>query len=131
MRTARLAIATVTGSALALSVVGTAFASHCFVTSKPDGAGNHTTVLINPQTDAPTFLDSAGNVISRPTGGFADVYIDADLSGTLTDADFQVENDVFLVANHSLKANPGQGSPAALPAVDGRDPAGPGRGVDG
>lgn len=131
MRRVRYAAATLAGSALAVSLCGTAFASHCFVPTKPDGAGNLTTVLINPATDAATFFDSAGDPISRPTGGFADVYIDLDGNGVVSSGDVQVENDVFLVANHSLKPNPAQGSPASLPAVDGRDPAGPGRGVDG
>jgi hypothetical protein len=127
----RFVLAASAGSLLALSLAGPAFASHCFVPSKPDGAGNLGTVLINPQTGAPTFLDAAGNAVSRPTGGFVDVYLDLDGSGTLTAADQQVENDVFLVANHSLKPNPAQGEPASLPSVDGQDPAGPGRGVDG
>jgi hypothetical protein len=127
----RLAAATAAGSVLALAISGTAFASHCFVPTKPEGAGVHTTVLINVATDAPTFFDASGNQIDRPTGGFADVYLDLDFNGVLSAGDVQVENDVFLVANHSLKANPAQGQPAALPAVDGHDPAGAGRGVDG
>jgi hypothetical protein len=128
----RYALAAVAGSALAISVAGTAFASHCNVPSKPAGAGTLTTVLIDPVTSAPTFLDASGNPIARPIRGFAAVYLDADRSGTLTSADFRLDpEDVFLVANHSLKANPAQGVPAALPSVDGRDPAGPGKGVDG
>jgi hypothetical protein len=116
-------------SVLALTIASTAFASHCFPTSKPDGAGQQLVVLIDPVTGAPTFIGT--NDAGRATGGFADVYIDLDRSGTLTAGDLQVENDVFVIANHSDHANPAQGTPASLPAVDGRDPAGPGKGVDG
>ena len=63
-------------------------------------------------------------------GGFADVYIDEDNSGTLSAGDIQVEDDVFLVANHSGKANPASGSPAILPPIlAGSDPGGDGHGV--
>lgn len=125
----RFVFAATAGSVLAVTIASTAFASHCFPTSKPDGAGQQLVVLIDPVTGAPTFIGT--NAAGRVTGGFADVYIDLDRSGTLTAGDLQVENDVFVVANHSNKANPAQGAPAALPAVDGRDPAGPGKGVDG
>ncbi len=125
----RFLFAATASSVLAVTIASTAFASHCFPTSKPDGAGQQLVVLIDPVTGAPTFIGT--NAAGRMTGGFADVYIDLDRSGTLTAGDLQVENDVFVVANHSNKANPAQGAPAALPAVDGRDPAGPGKGVDG
>jgi hypothetical protein len=118
------------GSALVLSVVvaSTAFAAHCVNESKPDGAGVHGTVLINPVTEEATFIGA--NAGGRLPGGFADVYLDLDLSGTLTDGDLQVEDDIFLIANHSHKANPAQGSPAVLPNVlRGQDPGGDGRGV--
>jgi hypothetical protein len=59
------------------------------------------------------------------------VYLDLDGSGTLTAPDLQVENDVFVIANHSSKLNPAQGAPSGLPAVQHGDPAGPGKGVDG
>lgn len=127
----RYALAAVAGSVLAISVAGTAFASHCNVANKPDGAGNHTTVLIDVRTDTPTFFDASGNQIARPTGGFVDVYLDLDFNGVLSGGDQQVENDVFVIATHSLKPNAAQGLPAVLPAVQNGDPAGPGRGVDG
>ncbi len=125
----RLGLSFVAGSILALFVAGTAFAGHCNVPSKPDGAGQKLVVLINPATGAPTFLGT--NAAGRLTGGFADVYLDLDGSGTLTPADLQVENDVFVIATHSGKPNPAQGFPGVLPAVQNGDPAGPGKGVDG
>jgi hypothetical protein len=125
----RLGLSLVAGSLLAMLVASTAFASHCFPANKPDGAGQHLIVLINPATGAPTFLGT--NAADRLTGGFADVYLDLDGSGTLTAADLKVENDVFVIANHSGKLNPAQGAPAVLPAVQNGDPAGPGKGVDG
>ncbi|NJD26973.1 MAG: hypothetical protein FIA92_01605 [Chloroflexi bacterium] len=85
-------------------------------------------MLINPATGEASFLGA--NAAGRLPGGFADVYLDLDFSGTLTEGDLQVENDTFLVANHSHKDNPAMGSPAVLPPVlDGRDPGGDGRGV--
>ena len=125
----RLCLSLAAGSILAVSVASTAFASHCFPVNKPDGAGQKLVVLINPATGAPTFLGT--NAANRLTGGFADVYLDLDGSGTLTGADLQVENDVFVIANHSGKFNPAQGAPSVLPAVQHGDPAGPGKGVDG
>ena len=118
------------GSALTLTFViaGSAFAAHCVNESKPEGAGVHGAILLDPVTFAPTFIGA--NNGDRVPGGFADVYIDADDSGTLTDADIQIENDIFLISNHSHKANPAQGLPGVLPPVlDGRDPGGDGRGV--
>jgi hypothetical protein len=110
-------------------VASTAYASHCFPVNKPDGAGQKLVVLINPATGAPTFIGT--NAAGRFTGGFADVYLDLDGSGTLTAADLKVENDVFVISNHSGKPNPAQGFPGVLPAVQNGDPAGPGKGVDG
>ena len=125
----RLGLGFVAGSVLAMIVASTAFAAHCNVPSKPDGAGQKLVVLINPATGAPTFIGA--NAAGRFTGGFADVYLDLDGSGTLTAADLQVENDVFVISNHSGHANPAQGVPGVLPAVQNGDPAGPGKGVDG
>ena len=127
----RLALSFAVGSILAISVAGTAFAAHCFPVNKPDGAGQHIIVLVNPAnpTAVPVFIGT--NAADRLTGGFADVYLDLDGSGTLTAADLKVENDVFVIANHSGKFNPAQGGPAVLPAVQHGDPAGPGKGVDG
>ena len=125
----RLGLSIVAGSVLAMVVASTAFAAHCNVPSKPDGAGQKLVVLINPATGAPTFIGT--NAAGRFTGGFADVYLDLDGSGTLTAADLKVENDVFVISNHSGHANPAQGTPGVLPAVQNGDPAGPGKGVDG
>ena len=125
----RLCLSFAAASILAISVAGTAFAAHCFPVNKHDGAGQKLVVLINPATGAPTFLGT--NAAGRFTGGFADVYLDLDGSGTLTAADLKVENDVFVIANHSGKSNPAQGAPSVLPAIQHGDPAGPGKGVDG
>jgi hypothetical protein len=120
------------GSALLLTFViaGSAFAAHCINESKPEGAGVQGNVLINPfdQTAPPTF--EGANAAGRLPGGFADVYLDFDLSGTVTAGDVQIENDIFLISNHSHKANPAQGQPGVLPPIlDRRDPGGEGRGV--
>ena len=124
----RILISTGAAGLLTLAVAGSAFAAHCVNESKAEGAGVHTTVLLDPTTFEATFLGA--NPAGRATGGFADVYIDADDSGTLTEADIQIEDDVFLVANHSQKANPAQGEPAVLPQIErGADPGGDGRGV--
>jgi hypothetical protein len=125
----RFGLSLAAGLLLAITVASTAFASHCFVASKPDGAGQKLVVLINPATGAPTFLGA--NAADRLTGGFADVYLDLDGSGTLSEGDLKVANDVFVIANHSGKLNPAQGGPAVLPAIQNGDPAGPGKGVDG
>jgi hypothetical protein len=126
---ARLIGAVSLAAIVSLGASATAFASHCFPVNKPDGAGQKLIVLIDPVTNAPTFIGT--NAAGRLTGGFADVYLDLDRSGTLTDADLQVENDVFVIANHSGKFNPAQGAPAVLPSVQHGDPAGLGKGVDG
>jgi hypothetical protein len=123
----RLGLSIAAGSILAISVASTTFGAHCFPVNKPDGAGQKLTVLIT--ATGATFIGT--NAAGRLTGGFADIYLDLDGSGTLTDADLQVENDVFVIANHSGKFNPAQGGPAVLPAVQHGDPAGPGEGVDG
>jgi hypothetical protein len=118
------------GSALALVVIvaGTALGAHCGNESKPEGAGVHGAVLLDPVTFQPSF--EGANAGGRLPGGFADVYIDADDSGTLTAGDVQIENDIFLISNHSHKINPAQGLPGILPPVlAGRDPGGEGHGV--
>jgi hypothetical protein len=113
---------------LTLALAGTALGAHCVNESKQAGAGVRGVVLINPDTGEATFPDA--NPGNRLPGGFADVYLDLDFSGTLTAGDLQVEDDIFLVANHSHKVNPAQGVPAVLPNVlAGRDPGGDGRGV--
>jgi hypothetical protein len=125
----RLGFSLTLGMLLAMIVASTAFASHCFPVNKPDGAGQKIVVLVNLATGSATFIGT--NAAGRLTGGFADVYLDLDGSGTLTGADLKVENDVFLISNHSFKFNPAQGEPGVLPAVQHGDPAGPGKGVDG
>lgn len=124
----RLLLSTASAGALTLVVAGSAFAAHCVNESKPDGAGVHVNVMINPITEEASF--EGANANGKPRGGFADLWLDLDLSGDVTEGDVQLENDVFLVANHSGKANPAQGIPAVLPNVEaGRDPGGDGRGV--
>ena len=124
----RLVISLTSATLLTLLVAGTALGAHCINESKPEGAGVHGVVLLDPVTFEATFEGT--NAGGRLPGGFADVYIDADDSGTLTAADIQVENDIFLVANHSHKDNPAQGSPAVLPPIlDGKDPGGEGKGI--
>jgi len=127
----RVGLSFIAGSILAMFAASTVFAAHCFVVNKPDGAGQKIVVLINPAnpTARPTFIGT--NASGRLTGGFADVYLDLDGTGTLTAADLKVENDVFLISNHSGKPNPAQGFPGVLPSVQNGDPAGPGKGVDG
>ncbi len=113
---------------LTLGVAGTAFAAHCVNESKQAGAGVHGTVLLDPVTFEATFIGL--NAGGKLPGGFADVYIDADDSGTLSDGDIQIEDDIFLISNHSHKANPAQGAPAILPQIgNGADPGGDGHGV--
>lgn len=124
----RILISTGAAGLLTLAVAGSAFAAHCVNESKAAGAGVHSTILLNPDTFQPIFLGT--NAAGRLTGGFADVYIDMDRTGTLTEDDVQIEDDTFLVANHSGKANPAQGEPAVLPPVgNGADPGGDGHGV--
>ena len=97
-----------------LMVMGAApaFAAHCINQSKPDGAGQLTTVVIDLTDGDVTFVGA--NPAGKPVGGFADVYLDFDGDGA---GDLQVEDDVFLIANHSSNANPAQGSPAVLPGA--------------
>lgn len=120
------------GSALALTFViaGSAFAAHCVNESKPAGAGVRGAVLLDPVTFEASF--DGANAAGRLPGGFANVYIDADDSGTLTAADIPLEGgaDIFLISNHSHKNNPAQGIPGVLPPVlNEMDPGGEGRGI--
>jgi len=126
MRRVLLSLATAT--LLSLVLAGTALGAHCINESKADGAGVRGAVLLDPVTFEATF--EGANAGGRLPGGFADVYLDIDGSGTVTDGDVQIEDDIFLVANHSHKDNPAQGIPSILPPIlDGRDPGGEGRGV--
>jgi hypothetical protein len=101
--------------------------AHCINESKPEGAGVRGVVLLDPVTFEGTF--EGANAAGRLPGGFADVYIDADNSGTLTAGDIKIENDIFLISNHSHKVNPAQGIPGILPPIPGSDPGGEGHGV--
>jgi hypothetical protein len=124
----RILISIGTAGVLTLALAGTALGAHCANESKQAGAGQHVVVLLDPVTFAPTFEGT--NAAGRLTGGFADVYVDVDSSGTLSAGDIQLENDVFLAANHSDHANPAQGAPAILPPIlAGADPGGDGHGV--
>lgn len=124
----RVLLSTGAAGLLTFAVAGSAFAAHCVNESKKPGAGVHGAVLLDPNTFQATFVGA--NAAGRLPGGFVDVYIDVDDSGTLTEADIQIEDDTFLIANHSGKANPAQGEPAVLPPVgEGRDPGGDDRGV--
>ena len=115
---------------LSLALAGTTLATHCGVDSKPDGAGQQVVLLVNPITEDFTPLAGVtGN--GRFRGGFADVYIDLDLSGTISEGDLKI-NDTFLISMHSGSASPGQieDELAVLPPI-GRsdDPAGAARGA--
>jgi hypothetical protein len=127
----RSLIAVPSAMVLSVAVAGSVFAAHCVNESKPDGAGQHVVVLINPVTGAAAFEGTNAN--GRLRGGYADVYLDLDQSGTLTAADLLVINDTFLVANHSGKLNPGQADEEGLsvlpPILRGDDPGGAGNGV--
>ncbi len=115
---------------LSLVVAGTAFATHCGIENKPDGAGQHVTLLVNPVMETVTVLAGA-NKAGRFTGGFADVYLDFDLSGTISSGDGLI-NDTLLISEHSLNNAPGQdaGGLAVLPNIRrGADPAGTGKGA--
>jgi hypothetical protein len=124
----RMLISIGTAGVLTLALAGTALGAHCANESKQEGAGQHVVVLLDPVTFEATFEGT--NAAGRLTGGFADLYLDADDSGTLSEGDVHLDNDVFLAANHSDHANPAQGTPAILPPIlAGADPGGDGHGV--
>jgi hypothetical protein len=115
---------------LSLVLAGSVFATHCAVDNKPDGAGQRTVILVNPVTGAVTPL-SGVNAAGRFTGGFVDVYLDFDQSGTISAGDGKI-NDTMLISLHSGRAAPGQsvGDLPAIPSIlRGIDPAGPDHGV--
>ena len=115
---------------LSLVVAGSVLATHCGVDNKPDGAGQRVVILVNPVTEAVTPL-AGTNAAGRFTGGFVDVYLDFDGSGTISAGDGKI-NDTLLVSLHSGRAAPGQdaGDLPAIPAIlRGMDPAGPDHGV--
>jgi hypothetical protein len=99
-------------TALLALTAGAALGAHCVNQSKPEGAGVRGSVIINVETGATTFVGV--NPGGKLPGGFADVYLDFNGDGI---GDQQVENDIFLISNHSHKANPAQGSPAVLPSA--------------
>ena len=115
---------------LSLVVAGSVLATHCGVDNKPDGAGQRAVILVNPVTEAVTPLAGV-NAAGRFTGGFIDVYLDFDLSGTVSAGDGKI-NDTFLISLHSNRAAPGQdadGLPAIPSILRGIDPAGADHGV--
>jgi len=126
----RILIALPAATLLSLVIAGSAFATHCGVDNKPDGAGQRAIILVNPVTEAVTPLAGV-NAAGRFTGGFIDVYLDFDLSGTVSVGDGKI-NDTFLISFHSNRAAPGQdagGLPAIPSILRGIDPAGPDHGV--
>jgi hypothetical protein len=87
-------------------------------------------VLVNPVTNAETVL-SGLNAAGKFTGGFADVYIDLDLSGTISSGDLKI-NDTYVLSLHGGRSSPGQddgGLPVLPPVLGGADPAGALRGA--
>ena len=126
----RFMLAVPAATLLSLVVAGTVFATHCGNDSKSDGAGQHAVILVNPVTEAVTPLAGV-NKAGRFIGGFIDVYLDFDLSGTVSAGDGKI-NDTFLISFHSGRAAPGQdaGGLPAIPAIlRGIDPAGAEHGV--
>lgn len=124
----RLMISVGSAALLTFAIAGSALAAHCTNESKRAGAGVHGAVLLDPVTFEATFVGT--NAANRLPGGFADIYLDVDNSGSLTEADVQIDDDVFLISNHSGRNNPAQGAPGVLPQVgNGADPGGDGRGV--
>jgi hypothetical protein len=104
--------------ALLAVTAGAALGAHCINESKPEGAGVRGQVVINAETGEVTFVGA--NAAGRLPGGFADVYLDFNGDGI---GDLQVENDTFLISNHSHKDNPAQGMPGVLPSAA-HDPGG-------
>ncbi len=126
----RFLIAVPTAVLLSLVIAGSVFATHCAVDNKPDGAGQRAVILVDPVTEAVTPLAGV-NAAGRFTGGFIDVYLDFDQSGTITAGDGKI-NDTFLISLHSGRSAPGQdaGGLPAIPAIlRGIDPAGSDNGV--
>jgi hypothetical protein len=108
---------------LLVLTAGTALGAHCINESKKDGAGERGIVVIDVATGEASFIGiNPGGVLP---GGFADVYLDFNGDGI---GDQQVENGIFLISNHSHRANPAQGVPGVLPSA-GQDPGGDGHGV--
>jgi hypothetical protein len=116
--------------AMTLVITGTALATHCGNDSKPDGAGQHVVILVNPVTEEVTPI-AGFNAAGKFTGGFADVYIDLNLDGVISSGDLLI-SDTYLISMHGRRAAPGQNSfgLAVLPTIlRGDDPAGAASGV--
>lgn len=115
---------------LSLVVAGTAFATHCGNESKKSGAGQHQTILVDPETGDFTFLEG-GNAAGKFRGAFLDVYLDFDGSGDVSSGDGFID-DTYILSLHSGRAAPGQEEDglSVIPSIlRGTDPAGPGKGV--
>jgi hypothetical protein len=126
----RFMLAVPVATLLSLVVAGSVLATHCGVDNKPDGAGQRAIILVDPVSGAVTPLAGV-NKAGKFVGGFIDVYLDFDGSGTVSDGDGKI-NDTFLISFHSGHAAPGQdaGGLPAIPAIlDGTDPAGPDHGM--
>lgn len=109
----RRVITSIAGAVALLALTaGAALGAHCVNQSKPEGAGVRGSVIINVQTGETTFIGV--NAGGKLPGGFADVYLDFNGDGI---GDQKVENDIFLISNHSHKANPAQGIPGVLPSA--------------
>ncbi|MCA1572792.1 MAG: hypothetical protein LC798_21360 [Chloroflexi bacterium] len=117
---------------MSLLVVSTALASFCGSESKPDGKGQHATLLVvfSPDPAAPptvTILEGA-NAAGKVTGGFVDVIL------AFPDGSQCVINDTYFISEHRGlgEVAPGQElfELAVLPAVhQGRNPGGDGAGA--
>lgn len=126
----RLVASLVLATLLTVTLAGAAFGAHCINESKKDGAGELAIVLVNPFTGQETIIGA--NPAGQAPGGFADVYLDFDQSGTVSAGDVQIEEDIFLISNRSHKDNPAQGRPGVLPPIlNGQDPGGEGHGISG
>jgi hypothetical protein len=124
----RMLLALPTAAILSLAVAGSAFATHCGNASKQADAGQHAVIFVGATGVTPI---AGFNAAGRFTGGFVDVYIDLDGSGTINTGDLKI-NDTFILSEHSGGASPGQieDGLAVLPAImHDSDPAGAARGA--
>ena len=111
-------------------LAGTAFATHCGIESKKLDAGQHAVILVDPVSEG--FTPLAGfTPTGRFTGGFVDVYIDFDQSGTISAGDLKIE-DTMILSLHGNRTAPGQdeeGLAVLPPIIRAADPAGAARGA--
>ncbi len=100
-----------------------AYASECFIPSKPNGAGNFGDVIVDISSPGPPVVTEPTNPGGQSRGGFVDVYLDFDGDGI---GDQQIQDDTF-----ALPSSPALDSDTAphLPYVA-MDSAGPGKGID-